>query len=102
MSRHCSKYPSCGCPTTGGTKCYSDGNELERFKAISRVWVGGSYRELLPQEQKLIESGRKILKTNGKSEYVFVDNPERFSFESERIIKRRRQTNFTTKKKKRK
>lgn len=34
MSRHCSKYPSCGCPTTGGTKCYSDGNELERFKAI--------------------------------------------------------------------
>lgn len=71
-------------------------NPEHRIKA----WVGGTYRELHDHEIKLIDNDRKILKTNGKSEYVFIDNPERASSEG-RIIKRRKPTNITPKKKKR-
>lgn len=65
-----------------------------------RAWVGGTYRELHDHEIILIYNDRKILKTNGKSEYVFIDNPERVSPEG-RTIKRRKPTNVTPKKKKR-
>jgi hypothetical protein len=42
----------------------------------SLVWVGKEYRELNSCEKDLLNQGKKILKTNGKSEFVLIDNPQ--------------------------
>jgi hypothetical protein len=72
--------------------------------AKTEAWVGNEYRELTPSEEALIKEGKKSLKTNGRSEYVFIDHPDsgKGTNPADGYIKRRRQTNFTPPKKKRK
>jgi hypothetical protein len=62
------------------------------------AWVGSEYRELTDKEVHELMRRRKILKTNGKSQYVYIDNPE----PSRRTQRLSQGTNFTPPKKKRK
>jgi hypothetical protein len=67
------------------------------------AWVGSEYRELTDKEMYEISRGRKSLKTNGKSEYVYIDHPDLHTPEGVKTKPRRKRgTNFTPPKKKRK
>lgn len=70
------------------------------------VWVGAEYRLLKESEKALIASGRKSLKTNGKSELVYIDSPDAGQGKGDNhanmyIPGRKRPTNYTAPKKKR-
>lgn len=56
--------------------------------------------ELSEKDLILYEREMKIFKTDGDCKLILVDNPDRHH--EGRVVKRRRQTNFTPKKKKRK
>jgi hypothetical protein len=62
-----------------------------------KAWVDGEYRQLTEREAYEINRGRKALKTNGKSEYVYIDAPERG-----KTFQRISGPNYTPPKKKRK
>lgn len=64
----------------------------EELKTID-VQMQKAYEKLSDDEKILLHRGYKTWKTNGKSEYVLVDNLP---------FKQKRGTNFTPKKKKRK
>jgi hypothetical protein len=73
-------------------------SELEEF-----VWVGTEYRLLTVAEKARIKTGRKSLKTNGKSQLVYIDSPDSIDMDTGVYRKNRsRGSNFTPKKKKRK
>ena len=77
-------------------------SELEEY-----VWVGTEYRLLTDQERALIKSGRKSLKTNGKSQLVYIDHPDHGYGKADNadnmyIPGRKGPTNYTKPKKKRK
>lgn len=73
-------------------------SELEEY-----VWVGAEYRLLTDGEKARIKSGRKSLKTNGKSQLVYIDSPDSINMDTGEFKKSRsRGTHLTPKKKKRK
>ncbi len=81
MSTHCHRYPSCGCPREMGYGCHVS-DDSERKKLIERI-----------------KSGKTVLKTDGNSNTIEVPNPDGYI----RLHKRRRRvTNLTQPKKKRK
>lgn len=67
-----------------------------------KAWVDGEFRELYDDELYKLAKGKKVLKTNGKSEYVYIDPPDRMSPEGVIQKFRRKNSNFTPPKKKRK
>lgn len=78
---------------------------IENFKKPV-AWVGLEYRELTNDEMAMIDRREKTLKTNGASEYVFIDHPDREGYNQSGYIipkfRRRHPTNYTPPKKKRK
>lgn len=81
----------------------TDSVEISEVKQIVQelCWVGPDYRELTAEECALITKGKKILKTNGKSEKVYIDNPFQESYSGFQKKYRHKPTNITPKKKKR-
>ena len=87
MSSHCGKYPACGCPPTTGQHCQSE-SSVEDIAKLNRAIDVQTKEELKTIDPKLQEAyeklseddkirlhrGYKTWKTNGKCEYILVDN----------------------------
>lgn len=99
MSSHCSKYPTCECPEEVGRYCQAEWSMediIKRNQADKQAQANltEAFEKLSDSDKIAYKRGYKTFKTNGKCEFILVDNipPS---------LRGGRGTNFTPPKKKR-
>lgn len=101
MSKHCDHYPTCECPPEAGRYCHTkwpveDIIKRNQADVKAQANLNEAFEKLSEEDKIAYHRGYKTFKTSGSGELMLVDNLPWLTG------KRRRGTNLTPPKKKRK